>query len=66
MLHKAQMGFIGRAQKTARTECGKRVVCSQLAIDAATDCPACRAAVDATIAALNAVADSLLQYGGLL
>lgn len=60
MKHKAQFGWIGRTQKTVKTECGKRIACSQIAIDADTDCPACRAAVDAHCAAAD---EFVRRYG---
>lgn len=53
---KAALSFIGRSQKTAKTECGKRVNCSQIAVDCETDCPECRAAVGRTIEALQSIA----------
>lgn len=58
MLHKSQFGWIGRTQKTTKTECGKRVACSAIAVDADTDCPACRTAVDASTASMLVVATS--------
>lgn len=42
--------FLGQiaGQKTAGTECGKRVPVAMLAIDSDSDCPTCRAAVEKT------------------
>ena len=56
MKHKAYLSFIGRTQKTAKTECGKTVKVTQLAIDCDADCPDCRAEVDRTYDALASVA----------
>lgn len=63
LLHKAQFGWISRTQKTTKTECGKRVACSQIAIDKDTDCPGCRAAVDTSTSALLQIADSCAKQG---
>jgi hypothetical protein len=57
--HKAAMGFVSRFQKTAKTECGKVVKVSALAIECATDCPACRGAIEKSVSALITVAASL-------
>lgn len=63
MKHKAQFGWIGRTQKTVKAECGKRVPCSQIAIETDTDCPACREAVDKSCAALVTIAEHAAKNG---
>ena len=63
MKHKAQFGWIGRTQKTVKAECGKRVPCSQVAIESDTDCPACRKAVDDSCLDLIALAEHAAQHG---
>lgn len=55
--HKAYLSFIGRTQKTAKTECGRIVKTSAIAIDADCTCLGCRAEVDSQIAAARALAD---------
>lgn len=62
--HKAQFGWVGRTQKTAKTECGKRVACSSVAVDVDATCPACRATVDKSIESMLAVADSFVERLG--
>lgn len=44
--HKASVSFIGRTQKTAKTECGRVVKTSAIAINTDCTCPGCIAAVD--------------------
>lgn len=44
--HKSAYSFIGRTQKTAKTECGKTVKTSAIAIDTDCTCPGCIDAVD--------------------
>lgn len=57
--------FLGRiaGQKTAATECGKRVPVAQLAIDADSDCPTCRAAVEKMHASTIAVMEYAKSLG---
>jgi hypothetical protein len=64
MKHKAAMGFVSRFQKTAKTECGKSVKVASLAMEGATDCPACRAAIEKSVASLTTVAASLKERFG--
>jgi hypothetical protein len=56
--------FLGKVagQKTAGTECGKRVKVADLAIDVDSDCPACRAAAEKTHASHIA----LIEYAKTL
>lgn len=46
MTHKAATSFISRTQKTAKTECGKTVEASEIAIDADCTCWECKAVID--------------------
>lgn len=62
--HKSSVGFVSLGQKTAKTECGKIVKVSALAIDCATDCPGCREKVQASIAALQSVAAEFRKRWG--
>jgi hypothetical protein len=44
--HKAAVSFIGRMQKTAKTECGKIVKVAALAVESDCTCPECRTVID--------------------
>lgn len=48
-LHLASVSFIGRTQKTAKTECGKVVSTTHIAVRVDADCPQCRAIAEAHI-----------------
>jgi hypothetical protein len=61
--HKAAMSFIGRTQKTAKTECGKIVKTSAIAIESDCTCIGCRAEVDTQWAAIADVRAALIAQG---
>jgi hypothetical protein len=48
--------FIVRHQKTATTECGKKVATAKIAVEADATCPECRAAAERSHAAVKALA----------
>lgn len=57
--------FLGKiaGQKTAGTECGKRVPVAQLAIGVDSDCPGCRAAVEKMHASTIAIIEYAKSVG---
>jgi len=55
--HKASVGFIGRTQKTAKTECGRTVRTSLIAIDSDATCPGCRAKADKLLEGMKLIAE---------
>lgn len=54
--HKAYLSWITRSQKTAKTECGRKVTTSKIAVDCDPTCPECRAVVDKSRAAMAEIA----------
>lgn len=65
MTHKAYLTFIGRTQKTAKTECGRTVKTSDIAIDADCTCPGCIAAVDESFKGHEALLEHAKTLPGL-
>lgn len=61
--HKASVSFIGRTQKTAKTECGKTVKTSLIAIDSDCSCPDCREVIDASFNSMREMAEHAKASG---
>lgn len=65
--HKSSVSFIGRTQKTAKTECGKTVKVASLAMYSKPTCPECVSVVEGSIKAMLSMATTTEEkYGASL